>query len=184
MLEIAKKNFCEHIVILSEAASIIYGGGFTRKETLPSKKAAQRAIFHVQREMERAAIEEGKAAIALCDRGTLDGLAYWPEDQEEFFRELGINREKELTRYDAVIHLRTPGQHQGYNLSNPIRIESAEQAAKIDALIEKAWDGHPHREFIESGSDFIVKAQKAMEVIRKALPPCCREHKIKEFNES
>lgn len=183
ILEIAKRNFCEHIVVIPEAASIVFGGGFWRKETLPAKKAAQRAIFQVQRELERVVIEEGNAAIALCDRGTLDGLAYWPETQEGFFQELGINRKQELERYAAVIHLRSPAQNQGYNLSNPVRIESAEEAAKIDARIELAWRGHSNSSLIESDIDFMVKAQKAMTIIRSLLPACCQKHRIKEFGE-
>lgn len=59
VLEIARKNFCEHISILPEAASIVFGGGFLRHETLPAKKAAQRAIFSVQKELERL-VGEGK----------------------------------------------------------------------------------------------------------------------------
>lgn len=183
VLELVKRSFCEHIVVLPEAASILFGGGFWRKESLPSKKAAQRAIFHIQRELERAVIEEGRAAIALCDRGTLDGLAYWPEDQSKFFEELGIDRKAELTRYSAVIHLRSPASNQGYNFSNPVRIESAEEAARIDGRIEKAWDGHPLRKFISSETDFLLKAQRAVEAVRSQLPACCLSHRIEALGE-
>ena len=184
VLEIAKKNLCDHIAVLPEAASVVFGGGFWRRESMPARRGAQRAIFHVQRELERVVLEEKKAAIGLCDRGTLDGLAYWPGSEAEFFKEIGSTREEELSRYTTVIHLRTPARHQGYNLSNPVRIETAEMAAEIDAGIEKAWAGHPNRHFIESSSDFIEKAQKAMEAIKASLPPCCREHKILEFEKS
>ncbi|MBI1860914.1 MAG: ATP-binding protein [Deltaproteobacteria bacterium] len=183
VLEIAKRNFCDHIVIIPESASIVFGGGFWRKESLPGKKAAQRAIFHVQRELERMVIEEEIAAIALCDRGTLDGLAYWPEGPEVFFKEVGIQRDQELERYAAVIHLRTPNHDQGYNLSNPVRVETAEEAHQIDVRTEQAWDGHPNHYFIDSGPEFLLKAQRAMDIIRQTLPSCCQTHRIKEWSE-
>jgi predicted ATPase len=174
VLEIAKLNLCEHVAAVPEAASIIFSGGFLRHTTLSGMKAAQRAIYYVQRESERLLVEERKAAILLCDRGTLDGLAYWPEDEDTFFRELGTDRKAELRRYHAVIHLRVPSAENGYNLSNPMRIESAEQAALIDKRIEHAWRGHPRRFFVESHGQFLEKVTKAIEHIRGELPECCK----------
>ena len=180
VLEIAKKNFCEHVSVLPEAASIIFGGGFWRHETLATKKASQRAIFHVQRELERAVDEEKRSAIALCDRGTIDGLAYWPDTEESFWKELGTTREKEFSRYAAVIHLRSPSESMGYNFQNPVRTESAHLAAIIDDRIAKAWEGHPRRFFIDSTEDFFKKAERAVALIKSELPDCCKLHQVKE----
>lgn len=181
VLEIIKRNFCRHVAVLPEAASIIFGGGFWRKETIPARKAAQRAIFHVQRNLEQLAEEEGQSVVTLCDRGTLDGLAYWPAPEERFWEELQIQREREFARYQAVIHLRSPSRENGYNHSNPVRIETASQAALVDERIARAWDGHPRRFFIESAPDFLEKARNAVELIRNELPPCCRTHPVDEL---
>jgi len=183
VLEMARKNFCVHIAVLPEAATILFGGGFWRHDSLVAKKAAQRAIFHIQREMELLVTGEKEAAIALCDRGTLDGLAYWPGDEAEYFRELGTTKEEEFSQYVAVIHLRSPSLQMGYNHSNPVRIESADEAKSIDEKIIKAWEGHPHRFVIESSGDFMEKVAKAMNVIRDHLPNCCKSHKIQELGE-
>lgn len=183
VLEIARKNFCEHISILPEAASIIFGGGFWRHDTIAAKKAAQRAIFHVQREQEALVEEEGTSAIALCDRGTVDGLAYWPGTEDEFWHELGTTKGKELARYVAVIHLRTPPMEQGYNHQNPIRTESAIQAAEIDEKIAQAWNGHSKRFFIDSQDDFLEKISQAIALIKDELPDCCKGHRIQELKE-
>src|SRR5262245_41814414 len=78
ILELIKHHGCEHVVVLPEAATIVFRGGFPRGVSEPARRAAQRAIFHVQRELEQLALEEGRGAVALCDRGTIDGLAYWP----------------------------------------------------------------------------------------------------------
>lgn len=183
ILELVKRNFCEHVSVLPEAASIIFGGGFWRRDSIAAKKAAQRAIYYVQREQERLVEDEKKSAIVLCDRGTLDGLAYWPGSEEEFWREIGSTRAIELSRYAAIIHLRTPPLRQGYNMQNPVRIESAKQAFEIDEKIVQAWNGHPKRFFVESSDDFLKKVSLALVHIRNELPDCCRKHQITELNE-
>ena len=178
VLEIIRKHFCEHVAVLPEAASIIFGGGFPRHSTMPGRCASQMAIFAVERQLERLVIEEKRAGVVLCDRGTLDGLAYWPLDDESFFAETGTTRARELARYAAVIHLRTPTATQGYDHRNPLRRESALEAATIDARIIHAWRDHPRRAFVESTGDFLEKAAHAIALIRDEVPACCRSHPI------
>ncbi|WP_224240598.1 ATP/GTP-binding protein [Hyalangium gracile] len=173
VLELVRRTICQHVAVLPEAASIIFGGGFPRRDTLPARRAAQRAIVRVQQELERWVTQEEPVAMGLCDRGTLDGLAYWPGSAEDFFSELGTTREKELARYAAVIHLRTPPADAGYNHHNPLRIESPEEAAAIDARIEQVWSAHPRRFVIPNTQDFMEKARHALMHIRAELPECC-----------
>ncbi len=174
VLEMVRQHFCRHIVVLPEAASMLFGGGFPRLPALEARKAAQRAIFRVQREMETAHLAAQDAAIFLCDRGTLDGLAYWPGPPDEMLASLATTREAECAEYAAVIHLRTPAASEGYNHSNALRIESAEQAATIDARILDAWAGHPRRVLVESTPDFLAKATRAIAVLKHELPACCQ----------
>jgi len=96
VLEIARKHFCEHVVVLPEAATILFGGGFPRGVSAAARRAAQRAIFRIQIELETMAIEEGRAAVVLCDRGTIDGIAYWPDEPEGFWRAVGTTHALEL----------------------------------------------------------------------------------------
>lgn len=124
LLELIRQSFCSHVTVLPEAASIVFGGGFPRHSDPERQRAAQRAIYHVQRQLEITG-DSHNAAIVLCDRGTLDGLAYWPGAQGDFWAPLGTDREQELARYDAAIHLRTPTVELGYNHQNPLRTESA-----------------------------------------------------------
>lgn len=77
VLELIRLFFCVHLKALKESAGIVFGGGFPRGETVVLRQAAQRAIYHVQRELETTADAEN-AALVLCDRGTVDGAAYWP----------------------------------------------------------------------------------------------------------
>ena len=175
VLEIVKRHLCRHVSVLPEAAGIVFSGGFWRRPSMSAQRAAQRAIFHIQREMERLVEEEGDTAIAFCDRGTLDGLAYWPDPAELFYSELEIDRKVEMSRYSTVIHLRTPSAEQGYNRGNPVRIESPREAAAIDRRIERAWNGHPRRFFVESSEDFLVKVRRTLELLRGELPECCAQ---------
>jgi predicted ATPase len=184
VLEVVRRAFCEHIAILPEAATVLFGGGFPRHETDAGRRGAQNAIFHVQRSMETIVLDERHAALALCDRGTLDGLAYWPGGIEAACSALQIQRQEELGRYQAVIHLRTPSIERGYNHSNPVRSESAAQAAELDARILAAWDGHPRRVVIDSEQEFLRKLGHAVEAIRCEVPACCRRHRIVELGES
>jgi predicted ATPase len=177
LLEVVRRHFCEHVVVLPEAASIVFGGGFPRRATDPSRRAAQRAIFYVQRELERMAQEDEGANLALCDRGTLDGLAYWPgESYDGFLRDVATSVERELARYAMVIHLRTPPAGNGYNHRNPLRTESAAEAHRIDDRIAEIWSTHPRRVVIESTPRFLDKVRHAIELLRTALPPC--EHTL------
>lgn len=177
VLELARQVFCEHVVVLPEAASIIFGCGFPRRSDSPARRAAQRTIFHVQRELEALVLEERRAAVALCDRGTLDGLAYWPDRASDYFEQLGTTREDELGRYGAVIHLRTPKAEEGY-VSSPLRIESADEAARIDQRILEAWQGHPVRYEVSTQVQFADKALAALTRIREQLPGCCLGHRV------
>ncbi len=174
VLELVRQHLCRHVDVLPESASILFHGGFRRGATLLARAATQRAIFAVQRELENVADAESEPAIVLCDRGTVDGLAYWP-GPADFFEQLGISREAELARYDAVIHLRTPPAGDGYTLStNPARIETAAEAAAIDERIALAWAGHPRRYVVESSANFVHKAERAIALLRREMPECCR----------
>ena len=178
LLEVVRRHFCPHVAVLGESASILFGGGFPRRKSAPGRKAAQRAIYHVQVELETLAALDGNVHLMLCDRGTLDGIAYWPGPPESYLRQVGTTRERELARYAAVIHLRTPSASSGFNHQNMLRIETAHQAHEIDRRIAEAWHGHPRRFFVESSHEFTEKVARALALIEAELPPCCQECQV------
>jgi len=182
VLELIRQSFCEHVKVLPEAATIVFGGGFPREDDANCKRAAQRAIFYVQRELETAG-DSHNPTIVLCDRGTLDGLAYWPGSAEEFCASLATTVGEQLARYDAVIHLRTPPLERGYNHQNPLRTESAAAAAKLDERILQTWATHPRRFVVEASSEFLDKAAQALTILRAEMPECCRHHVIPELRD-
>jgi predicted ATPase len=171
VLELCRQYFCPHVVILPEAASLLFGGGFPRGGGRLERAATQRAIYHVQRELEAIADAQDGAAIILCDRGTVDGAAYWP-GPGSLFDDVGSSHAAELARYHAVIHLRVP-HPRDYTLDNPVRIESAAQAAAIDEAIALAWRDHPRCAVVDSQASFLDKAMAALSLVRAQLPVCC-----------
>ncbi|MEP6860350.1 MAG: ATP-binding protein [Deltaproteobacteria bacterium] len=174
VLELVRRLLCDRVTILPESAGLLFGGGFPRGPSAVLRRAAQRAIFHVQRELE-ATTEGQTLSIVLCDRGTVDGGAYWP-GPGELWPEVGTTRAAELARYDAVIHLRTPVT--GYNHQNPLRTESDAEARRIDDRIAALWAGHPRRHEVGAEPEFFAKAVHAIRALRDELPECCRAHVV------
>jgi predicted ATPase len=168
VLELARKHFRGRLDILHESASIVFLGGFPRHPEPYARAAAQRAIYHVQVELERIAMETPSDKAILCDRGTIDGLAYWPFEPSLYFSDVWSSLEKELARYHAVIHLRTPARGAGYH-KNGARIEAPEDAEAIDERLLEAWKTHPKRFVIESSASFMEKAHRAMTLIGELL---------------
>jgi predicted ATPase len=174
ILELVRQSFCAHVKVLPEAAGILFGGGFPRGPSDEARRAAQRAIFHVQRELENLACAEN-AAITLCDRGTVDGAAYW-RGPGDLFSAVGTTLAQEHARYQTVIHLRTPGDGHGYNQQNPLRVETAAEAKIIDDRIAQMWHGHPSYFVVPSSETFLTKASRALAILANDLPECCLRH--------
>jgi predicted ATPase len=171
VLELVRLAFCKHVRILPEAAGVVFGGGFPRSRDPVRLRAAQRAIYHIQHELE-ATTDGEDLALVLCDRGTIDGLAFWP-GPDNYWDALKTDAQREFSRYDAVVHLRTPRADGGYDQSNPLRIETAEEARAVDARIAEVWSEHPHYETVEADDDFLLKAVRVIERVRAMVPPCC-----------
>ena len=74
VLELIRQSFCAHVKVLPEA--IIFGGGFPRRQArgCPPRSPASHLFSLARTRSDRAATN---AAIVLCDRGTVDGAAYW-----------------------------------------------------------------------------------------------------------
>jgi predicted ATPase len=164
VLELARRDLCRHVDVLPEAASIVFSGGFPRRDGDTARRCAQRAIYRVQHELETMALADD-IAVALCDRGTLDALAYWPGSWNDFFAELETTMEKELARYAAVIHLRVPSRASEYRQTE-LRHESHAEAREVDARLFEVWARHPRRIVIDGAEDFMIKAEHALVAIR------------------
>lgn len=172
VLELARHYFCRHVMVLPDAAGMVFRGGFPRSTVAHERAAAQRAIYHVQRELESVASHRPSIAVILCDRGTLDGAAYWP-GPNTLWSSLGTSRLCERTRYDTVIHLRTFASTRPSHAS-PLQVEGAEDPTRLDMRIAEEWDGHSRREFIEGAHSILERAHAALSRLQLEIPRCCR----------
>jgi predicted ATPase len=162
--DLMRREVGEKIVIVPEAATMLFSGGFPRFEEVHARRSAQTAIYHVQRNLEdvHAAIYHDR--ILLCDRGTLDSVVYWPDNEDGgFFENLHTSLPRELARYDAVIFFETAAVG---NLSieggNPTRTESVAQAVALDRRLQEVWGQHENYSFIPHESSFLKKLENAI----------------------
>ena len=105
--DLYRREIGDQVVVVPEAATLLYTGGFPRTGKKGVRRATQRAIYHVQKNLEEAHAEAYRSRVLLCDRGTVDGAAYWPGDPMLFFKHVETSLERELARYDAVIFFET-----------------------------------------------------------------------------
>ena len=164
LIDALQKDLYGKLAVVPEAATILYRGGFPRKSNELNRRHAQRAIIFTQKELEDLAVATSDTDLIVCDRGTLDSIAYWPADENDFFASLKTNRKAELERYDWVIHLDTASL-DSFDSTNPIRTESHNEAMLLNEAIKKAWEGHPHRILIEHEKNFLDKITKAKKLI-------------------
>ena len=168
LIENLQRDLGHQIAVAPEAASILYRGGFPRRKGINRQKHIQRAIYYTQLELEALMEDEYPEKLLICDRGSLDSLAYWPEDGTSFFDTIHSDLAKEISRYDWVLHLDTaPEAH--YDSENPIRTESYAEAQRLNEKILKAWEPHPQRLIIHHHSDFFSKMSLCMTIIRLLL---------------
>lgn len=165
LLEAIQKEMGAKAILVPEAASILYKGGFPRKKSTVALYHTQRAIYYVQKELELMLAEESQAGIMICDRGSIDGVAYWPSnDSKDYFTSIDSNFEKECARYDWVIHMDTATMNT-YDLSNAIRTETYQEALELNEKIKMAWKNHPQQIVITANKDFLAKLNLAFKVI-------------------
>lgn len=168
LASLIQKEFSEQVVVVPEAASILFGGGFPRRPGIKSLQHRQKAIYFVQRELEGIIREEFPKTLLVCDRGSLDGIAYWPTAETDFLVAIGSTLEAELARYDWVIHLDTAPQAH-YDISNPLRTESYQEAKQLNERVKTAWAKHPRRFVIANGGHFVDKMARALSVVHGIL---------------
>lgn len=165
-----RRELGEKVVIVPEAATLLYGGGFPRADDIAVKRAGQHAIYHVQRSLEDAFLAHYPNRVLLCDRGTVDAAAYWPNHTENFFEQIGSTKEKEYDRYDAVVFFETAAAG-GMSVESPnkVRIETMEQALKLDKILQSAWKDHSNFVFIPHSKSFLAKITSALQITQKLI---------------
>lgn len=169
-VDLYRRELCDKVVGVPEAATLLYMGGFPRIGEKKVREATQKAIYHVQKNLEDAQAAHYPNRVLLCDRGTVDGAVYWPYGPLGFFKHLGINLTSELARYDAVIFFETAAiGGVSVESGNPTRIESVEQALTLDRKLKELWSQHPRFVFIPHNTSFMKKINAGLSELVKIL---------------
>lgn len=168
--DLFRREIGEDVVVVPEAATLLYSGGFPRVGELDVRKATQRAIYHVQKNLEDAHSAHYGRRILLCDRGTIDGAIYWPGDTDSFFQDLGTTFEQQLDRYDAVIFFETAAVG-GISIEggNPVRTESTEEAVDLDWRLRELWSKHPRFVLVPHYPSFMKKINLGLMELAKVI---------------
>lgn len=156
--DLFRREMGTRVVVVPESATLLFSGGFPRSDDPTAQVAAQTAIFHVQKNLEDVQAARHQGRILLCDRGTVDGAAYWPGDASGFFAHLGTTSEAELGRYDGVIFFETAAAG-GHSIegNNPIRTEDNATALLLDKKLQALWSRHPRYTFVPNNHSFFKK---------------------------
>lgn len=166
----------ERVVVVPEVATHLLGGFFPRIAGAEERRAVQRAIYHVQLNLEF--VHRGRASdgtVLVFDRGLPDGAAYWPDGADSFFTVLCGDAAQALSRYDAVLFLETAAagglsidgaEHGGQNAA---RTEGQAEAVRVDTLLRQVWSAHPNFRFIGYTPTFEAKVSAALASIRTLI---------------
>jgi predicted ATPase len=166
-----RKELGERIVVVPEVATHLLGGFFPRIGGDEERRAVQRAIYHVQLNLEAVhRARAGTDTVLVFDRGLVDGAAYWPDGSGAFFQAMGDDAEAARSRYDAVVFLESAAVGgltiEGENIA---RTEGREEAVRVDALLRQLWSPHPAFHFVGHAPAFATKVENAIERVRQLI---------------
>lgn len=163
-------SFADRLCLVPESATILYTGGFVRSSHPEVVVAAQEAIFNIQESLERSYEILNPDKLLVCDRGTLDGAAYWPGGVDAFFAHFGTTKSQEYRRYDAVLFFETSavGVFKGAK-GNPCRSEDREEAIRIDRKLQSIYEDHPNFHYIAHCDRFEEKLQQGKQTLLELI---------------
>lgn len=169
-LDLFRREFSGKVASVPESATMIFSGGIERSTNDSVLRAQQTAIFNLQKHLEDIQRATYPECLILCDRGSLDGLAYWPGSDDDFFKQMGTSLDQELARYDGVIFFETAARSgESIRSNNPIRNESEQAAIELDSKLKKVWSQHPNFNLVGSSESFIKKVMFGIMTIENVI---------------
>ena len=167
------------VYVVPEAATLLFGGGVYYPDLNEEARYAlevqiMRMKFYLEDAFYKIALAAGKKTLLICDRGTMDSLAYASESNwkkmlgEHNWTTVGLRD----SRYDCVIHLQTAanGAESFYTTANnTVRLESPAEAIKLDDKVKECWIGHPYLFMIDNATAFQPKIMRVVEAVSKFI---------------
>ena len=116
---------------------------------------------------------EKQIAVILCDRGTVDCLAYLTDkERQQFLNNNSTSHSQLLSRYDAVFFLTSvaKGNENEYSLeSNTARFETLSEAISVEKRLLDVWKRHKTIYYIDYEDEFTVKIERLIDGINSFL---------------
>ncbi|MBL7664504.1 MAG: AAA family ATPase [Bacteriovoracaceae bacterium] len=169
-LDLFQREFQSKVKIIPEAATMLFQSGIRRETSSEKIKFIQKTIYDLQISLESISTFLDGHQILVCDRGTLDGLAYWPDEEENYFKTIKSTFAQELNRYDGIIFFETAASNGNDILgNNPYRTEDAKRAIELDKRLQRIWSQHPKYQFIASTHSFMSKINAGIKAIEKLI---------------
>lgn len=164
--DLFRREIGDSVVVVPESATTLFAGGFPRIDHDDVQRSIQRAVFEVQASSEEIHRELYPDRVLLCDRGTIDGAAYWPDGTAGFFEAMDTTYEAELARYDVVLFFETSAVGGiAFEGGNRYRTEDNQQAVELDLRLRELWSAHPGYHFIAHESSFLAKLTNALRIL-------------------
>lgn len=168
--DLFRREIGEAVVLVPESATILFSGGFPRVTDDEAQRSVQRAIFAVQRNLEDVRAAESADRILLCDRGTVDGAAYWPDGVDGFFTAMGSTHDAELARYDIVLFFETAATGgDAWEGGNRYRTESNDEAVDLDRRLRALWAPHPQFHLVPHNPSFLRKITVGLSILESVV---------------
>ncbi|MFT7618781.1 MAG: putative ATPase [Planctomycetota bacterium] len=168
--EVLRRQLEDEVAVLPEMATLLFRAGFPRPKDEAGKRLLQQTIYAAQRNLEGIYEIMHADKTHICDRGTLDGAAYWPGGLDRFLGAMGTTLEAEYRKYDAVIFLQTSAYEGGaYKTESNVRTETPAQARAVDARLLKIWEQHPNFYLVTHEPNFYEKVASVLISLHRAL---------------
>jgi predicted ATPase len=181
-LRAIRERYGEQIVTVPEAATLLLGSGFPppgdqRIPCSPEEwlRSFQAAILSCQQALEESFARLAKSCpirLLVCDRGLLDGAAYWPGGRAAFLDHFGLALDDCFARYERVLHLPSLAQSHPHLYGpegNLIRYEGVAEALRVEEAVRAAWEGHPGRLALAGERELPEKVAWVLEQIGATL---------------
>jgi len=169
-LDLFQRELKSEVKIVPEAATLLFGHGLDRQDSGDRARLLQRSIYRMQVSLEEIFRGFYSDRLLICDRGTLDGLAYWPDGEAGYFAAIESSFEREAARYQAVIFFQSAAIHgEDVRSNNPYRSEDSQTARALDDRLCRVWERHPNFHYIPTETSFMRKINRGLEAISGVL---------------
>lgn len=176
------------VFIVEESATKLINKGIKPfGENAISMYDFQKIIMRYQLRQENIARAKAKLysnSVIIYDRSTIDNKAYLNDiSWLRLLKELNLDYQKLMNRYDLVIHLVTvaDGKEELYTKANNIaRSEGVEEAKLKDVATLSAYLGHNNLKVVDNSTDFKSKINRVKNCILAQLnEPLCLNNQYK-----